>query len=406
MKNDRILTVKYCALQGTYWTLAAVGLGFITPILEVKGFQSVEIGWLNAVKYISVIFFQIVIADFSDRHAQTFPLKWIMQIMGVLGIMDAVLFWYSGHNFILTAVIFIIFGLTVNCLSPIVDSLSIQYMNHGRNFNYSVSRAAGSGCWAGSCVLIGFFSDAFGVNNIILLQIGATAVFLLVTVIMDPVDFSNSHLENAPVEKPPVHSVWHIVSHYPKYTLFLIACMFIFMGYNFNTIFLIDRITALQGTHSDYGIAQFVLALAEMPVAVFFMKLRQRFSIDRMMLICAVFCMLRAAAVTFSPSVSLVIASQALELLGLSIFYPGCAYFVMENLPASDVVKGVSFINAASVGIGETVASLLCGIIKEEIGLQGLMITSVIVSLISVIVMAVLVAVPKVRDVVSVPSTF
>lgn len=38
--------------------------------------------------------------------------------------------------------------------------------------------------------------------------------------------------------------------------------------------------------------------------------------------------------------------------------------------------------------------------------LQGLMITSVIVSMISVIVMVVLVAVPKVRDVVSVPSTF
>lgn len=397
MKKDQLLTVKYCALQGTYWMLAAVGLAFVTPLLETKGFQGTEIGWLNAVKYISVIVFQILIADFSDKHAKTVPLKWIMQILGVIGIVDAIIFWFAGKNFILMVFVFILFGLSVNCLSPIIDALSIQYMNHGRNFNYSISRATGSGCWAISCVIIGMFSDAFGVNNIMLLQIGATIFFLLVTVIMDPVDLSKGEVkkEEQPSQKEVVHSSWYLVRRYPKYTCFLIACMIIFMGYNLNTLFLVDRFEALGGSHSNYGVAEFVLALSEIPFAVFFLRIRKYIPVDKMMFICALFCTVRAAATAFSPSVLLLTASQSLEILGLAIFYPGCAYFVMENLPEADVVKGVSFINVASVGIGETIASLACGVLKDRIGLQGLMNTSVVVSVLAVIVMFIMLFLPK-----------
>ncbi len=35
----------------------------------------------------------------------------------------------------------IVFGMTIHCASPLVDSLSIQYMNHGVKMNYAISRA-------------------------------------------------------------------------------------------------------------------------------------------------------------------------------------------------------------------------------------------------------------------------
>ena len=65
MQVERMLTVKYAALQGAYWFLAAVGLAFVTPLLEGKGYSGLEIGCLNAVKYLSVIVFQVWLAAFS-----------------------------------------------------------------------------------------------------------------------------------------------------------------------------------------------------------------------------------------------------------------------------------------------------------------------------------------------------
>ena len=41
---NRRITVKYCFLQGGYWTLAAVAMAFTTPLLEAKGFSGTEIG--------------------------------------------------------------------------------------------------------------------------------------------------------------------------------------------------------------------------------------------------------------------------------------------------------------------------------------------------------------------------
>ena len=46
MQVERMLTVKYAALQGAYWFLAAVGLAFVTPLLEGKGYSGLEIGCL------------------------------------------------------------------------------------------------------------------------------------------------------------------------------------------------------------------------------------------------------------------------------------------------------------------------------------------------------------------------
>ena len=48
--------------------------------------------------------------------------------------------------------------------------------------------------------------------------------------------------------------------------------MFVFAAYNMNSTFLIDWIEGMGGNHADYGMAQFVLAMAEIPVALVFLS--------------------------------------------------------------------------------------------------------------------------------------
>lgn len=401
MKTDKKLTAKYGALQGAYWMLAAVGMAFLTPVLEAKDFSSVEIGWLNAIKFASVIIFQIWIAAFSDRHAKTISLKWIMEAMAVVSMIAAGILWFIHDDFIQAALVFILYGATVSCLAPIIDSLSIQYLNHGRNLNYTVARSAGSVTWAFSCIGIGKIADVCGVNNILLLQIAATILFFAICVWMDKVDFSKKNVsekaEKESGEKKKVHSSFYLICNYPKYTLFLAACLIMYMGYNLNATFMIDIIKRLGGGHTELGWSEFVLAISEVPVMLFFAKMRKKFSLDQLMVVCAIFCTLRAAGTAFAPNVLLVILAQGFEIFGMSIYYAGIVFFVMENLPDTDVVKGVSFINVAAVGLGQVFASAVCGMIKDALGLNQLLNISILVSAVSILLMIGMMKVPSVR---------
>ena len=60
-------------------------------------------------------------------------------------------------------------------------------------------------------------------------------------------------------------------------------------------------------------------------------------------------------------------------MLGLGLYYSGSIYFIEENLPKADIVKGATLVSVATVGIGEGIASLMCGMIRRQIGLYGLM---------------------------------
>lgn len=387
---ERKLTAKYALFQGIYWMLAAVALAYMTPILEAKGFSSMEIGILNFIKYTSVIVFQTWLGSFSDKYAKVIPLKWIIGVLAVAGLGATFVFWHFQIGMAGTVIVMIILGASVNCVSPLIDSLSIQYMNHGRKMNYTISRAAGSFTYAVSCIFAGFAADCFGTEKLLILQMIAISLLILWNGMMDRVNWEagNESDEKKCKEESKVHSVGYLFTHFPKYVLFLIACMLIFMGYNLNATFLIDVIEKLGGSNFDYGMAQFVVSFSEIPVALLFYRIIKHISIDRLMLCCSVFCTLRAAMTTFAESVPVLVVSQALELFGLAIFYAGSVFFVMENLPAADEVKGVSLINVFTVGIGEAAASLLCGVIRTHLGLHALMLVSIYVSVAGVCVMA------------------
>ena len=81
---------------------------------------------------------------------------------------------------------------------------------------------------------------------------------------------------------------------------------------------------------------------SEVPVVVGFYQLRKRFKLDHLMIICAVFCTLRAFATAFATTPTMLIWVQGLEILGFSIYYAGSVFYVMDNLPAQDCVKGAS----------------------------------------------------------------
>ena len=186
-------------------------------------------------------------------------------------------------------------------------------------------------------------------------------------------------------KKVKTHSSLYILMNYKKYRLYLFECIFVYFGYTLNETFLIDKIVELGGDTSDYGMAGFVLAIAEIPAAVWIVQLRKHFSIEKLMLAMACFATARAVATAFAPNITFLIGAQVFEIGALAIYYAAAVYLVQEYLPAEDVVKGVSFVSIASMGLGQGVAAFTSGILLEYLGVDGLLICSAVISAVAII---------------------
>lgn len=390
------LNVKYAILQMMFWTCAASAYAYLTQMLQYKGFTEGQIGVINAVKLFSTVVFQIMIGAFSDRYADRITLKYIISALTAAALVLTFVFYQYKLSFVQTVVLFIGFGATFTCISPLIDSLSIQYMNGGRNINYPICRAAGSCAWAVACVLFGMFCDSYDANRLLLLQMVFTAMMLAAVLIMDDT-YTGRTGKSVAVHAIPtetraadrstteVHTTGYLLTRYPKYRWFLIGSAVMFMGYNVGTTFLINVFERLGGSNFHYGAAEFIMAISEVPSAFLLIKFRKRISLDKIMLCCAVFMTFKNMFAAFSDNVWVIVISQSCEMLGFGLFYSGSVYLIEEMLSPADVVKGMSLINAFTVGAGEGLGALLCGWINSRYGLTVLMNYSVVISAVSII---------------------
>lgn len=340
-KNAK-LNIKYAILQMMFWTCAASAYAYLTQMLQYKGFTDGQIGVINAVKLFSTVVFQIIIGVFSDRHAERIQLKYIISVLTAVALLLTSVFYEYKLSFVQTVMLFIGFGATFTCISPLIDSMSIKYMNGGRNINYPICRALGA-------------RERISAANI------------------------------TETRKTEVHTAGYLLTTYPKYRWFLIGSAVMFMGYNVGTTFLINVFERLGGNNFHYGLAEFVMAVSEVPSAFLLIKFRKRISLDKIMLCCAVFMTFKNMFAAFSDNVWVIVISQGCEMLGFGLFYSGSVYLIEEMLSPADVVKGMSLINAFTVGAGEGIGALLCGWINSRYGLTVLMDSSVVISAVSIV---------------------
>ena len=341
-KKNAKLNIKYAILQMMFWTCAASAYAYLTQMLQYKGFTDGQIGVINAVKLFSTVVFQIIIGVFSDRHAERIQLKYIISVLTAVALLLKSVFYEYKLSFVQTVMLFIGFGATFTCISPLIDSMSIKYMNGGRNINYPICRALGA-------------RERIAAANI------------------------------TETRKTEVHTAGYLLTTYPKYRWFLIGSAVMFMGYNVGTTFLINVFERLGGNNFHYGLAEFVMAVSEVPSAFLLIKFRKRISLDKIMLCCAVFMTFKNMFAAFSDNVWVIVISQGCEMLGFGLFYSGSVYFIEEMLSPADVVKGMSLINAFTVGAGEGIGALLCGWINSRYGLTVLMDSSVVISAVSIV---------------------
>jgi len=192
-----------------------------------------------------------------------------------------------------------------------------------------------------------------------------------------------------------VRSIRKILKENKGFTLFLMASALLFVGNNMTTSFLVDVVDKLHGTNTDVGYAQFVLAAAEIPTAIFFMRMKKKIGTGNIMKICAWFIFIKTTGILLSPNIPVLIAVQAFQMLGGGLYWSGSVFYVNETISPEDRVKGQSLMTIASTGIGGGVGSVVSGTIMNYYGIDTLLMTGIVCAVIGVAVMTLAMKQPK-----------
>lgn len=388
MKNTyRILTIKYCILQGVYWSLVIPLMEFAVPFLEALGYSGIEISIINGMRFLAMALFQYFLGEFLDRHRERIALKSVLMLLTIIGSIGTIVLHFYSENFFVTLIIFVIFGMSYGCLIPMIESMSLSYMDKGMDLNYAYSRACGSLTYFLFSLFVGYVVNETNEKSVLIFQLVFSAMMLISALVMpdDRLQKKKNPYNKNDTEKP--HKAIELLSKNNKYRLYLVSCFLVLAGYGLNYAFLIDKVYFIGGTAFTFGIVNAVISISEIPVEFSFDKIRQKFKLDNILLIFPVFCTLRALGTLIAPDSISLIFVQLFEIFGMSIYYSASLYFVKENVPIYDQVKGMSLINMFATGMGEFVSNFSAGFFKEIFDLNGLMIISVLVSALAIVTM-------------------
>lgn len=391
--EEKRLNIHYSLILGAYWMIFAVSSIFIVPLLRLKGFDDSQIGILIAIRSISAITVSPLIATYSDHHPKR-QLKYILMLLLIINIINTFIFQFCHLNYMGAILIFIILGATTNTMPPLHSSMAMKFNENGKRLVYSIGRGTGSISYAVISLILGQFVSSDNYSASLYIQIGLD-IFSLICIMIFPKykvsdikEVNNIKSKNKNVKETEiVHSNMYLIRNYKNFTVFLIASVFVFVGYSMCNSFMIDIIMSRGGTNADMGISCFILGAAELPTAILFPKLKIRFGTKKLLEISAVFALVKMIFLYLSPNVLCVFLSQTIQMLGNGLYWPTSVFYVNEVISGKDQVKGQSLTNIASVNIGAVLGSVVSGKLLCYFNINSVILFGCICTFIGVIFM-------------------
>jgi PPP family 3-phenylpropionic acid transporter len=255
----------------------------------------------------------------------------------------------------------------------------MQFVAVGVDVNYSLSRGLGSLAYAISCVVLGRMSAAFGVENVLLVNIGFLLALIAAALMFPTAPVITADQKNEG-EKP--HSVLYILKNNPPFTLMLVAVFFCMTAMMPIENFMYNIVEGNGGDETHLGLALFIVGAAELPSALIFTKLKPHMKVQTMVVLAIFFVMFKSACMLI-PVLSVILLVQLLQMFGYGLFLPSSVYYVNENVPMVDRVRGQAIMMMSSTGLGGVFGNVIAGKVIDLGGVHMLIVFCVICGVIS-----------------------
>ena len=363
MRNPfRRATARYALIQGLYWAIYCLMVGFASAFLLDKGFTNGQIGMILGASYLLSAILQPVVGSLFSRRGLRLnhAIACVYAPVAVLALVILALPLGRGPLAVLMAVVFTIQSM----LQPSVNALHQSMETKTDRVDFGLARGVGSAAYALSSFLMGRLLTRFAPS--ILPGVYGVAVVILIAVLFSV--RADADVERAAAEVRGA-SYGTILREHPGMALFLagVACMF--LTYSFIDCFLLQIITSIGGQSSDLGTAITISAMTELPAMILFARLARRGLGLRLYMISIWFWLARDLLTLLAPSPQVLFAVQLLNFASCAVYVPGMMVYMQRTLPPGQLLRGVTLAGTATT-LGSLAATLMGGQLIDGVGVR------------------------------------
>ena len=355
---------RYCLLSSLTWAafLAAVMAG--TYMLG-RGISGAEVGVVMIAGNLAALVAQPFIASAADGPG---PLD--AQRLGIglslvtVGFMGACLLPLPS---LAIEVLLVLTYLTAKNLPALSNSVAVYYVNRGGAIDYGVARAAGSVSNAAASFVVGLAVAAFGEGAIM------WAGVVLFAALAGSFALMPTPKDVPPTVAPAAEASRRTGKDSGGYLAFCIERpAFLMLVVGFSLGLLMPQIVVVYGLlvfenvgagAVEMGTANAIASIVELPTMLLYSRLERRIPAERLMLVAAAGCVLKAGVIAFATNVPLLYVGYALTIMS-TLFNPASVSWVNARFGEENKNKALGLMVMVSpIGgiVGNVFGSLLLG---------------------------------------------
>ena len=374
--NTKKLTLQYCILQGAYWASFCIIYSFATVFLLDRGFRNSQIGVIIAAGNILGVIFQPVFASVVDR-SKTVTLHKLTAILAAVMVVLLLLLYGLPNQFLAVALIFLLTDTLLQVIQPLINSVSVYYVNQGVNVDFGAARGIGSLSYALASYLLGGLVENYGCSMILFAGILMVLV-ICITVFSMPIIKDAVFRDKEQEMKIEINadrgqsvqekeSLLSFVGRYKYFMLTLAGVTLVFSFHNMNNSYMIQIITNVGGTSADLGRLLAIAAITEIPVMFLFSIIVKHVKSSVLLIISGIFFALKAFGYFAAGNIALMTVAAVMQMGSFAIYIPASVYYVNEVMEGQDKFKGQALMTGTNT-LGGMIGSLLGGFLIDHAG--------------------------------------
>ena len=390
---DFRLNLSYVVAQGLYWMIVCCTVSLGSAYLTNRGYTTVGIGTLFAISYLLATVLQQVVSTATDSSTELNVLD-VLGCIGALLVLDLIFACASNGKSFATAFTFLMGAMLATLMQPFLNALNFHIQKYQIKMNFGVARASGSFFFFVMSLVAGNLMKAVSEKAAPFLGLIATLLFVA-TIFWIFIELRNTGRDITDDYDPflattndnsfDAEGIREFIIKYKLFFIYLIGLVGYLFGHLLINNFLFQISVNVGGDEASVGGLLAWQAIVELPAMIFFNWLKDRFGSKNLLILSAVFYVIKIFAAAVSTSVGMLYICMTFQALSFAVFIPASVHFVDEIMNEKDAVKGQAFITIAMT-VGNLFSSLLGGIIIRLMGVVASLWVGTFITLVGAII--------------------
>ncbi len=361
--------LTYALLHFFYWMGNTTICSFSSAFLLPNGFSSFEIGLIMGVGNGGAVLVQPVLADYADRTKKVTPAGILSVICGLFLILSGLLLVLKGRS-VWMAVFYVLTYIVHTVMVPLINDLNYRLAEEGNAMNYGAARAMGSLGYSLMAAAAGALVERYGITLLPVLSIGVAVIMLVLLKMIGKMLWPGSRQEKEKGHDPG--SLLEFAGANKKLLLVSIGGMCLMFCSVTTGTYLLQIVLNVGGTAKDMGYGLALAAFSEIPVMVFYDRLKERFSAGKLMKASTIGYLIKQTILFLAGGYPMVMLSQLFQCASFALYLPSSVAYAYEHTDVKDAVKGQALMTSTSTAAG-LLASFLGGFAIDRFGVKSLL---------------------------------